>query len=143
MDTTTLHNVMAQATATCWLGLRAQYGKRVGKMPELYFNNRLRTTAGRAHINGNIVELATKLVPEFPQEYIKVIIPHELAHIVAYRVFGEENHGLPWKQIMANMGLSTSPYHNLFQIRNARQQRAVARKIKFLSAFVTEKENDE
>jgi SprT-like family len=108
-----------------WLRFRELYGNKVGKKPTIERNNRLRTTAGRAFLHDNKIDISTKLLLEFPSHFAKDTIPHEGAHFVAYRVFGEENHGKPWKAVMAAIGLPTSPYHNLVErlavINNARE----------------------
>ena len=107
-----------------WSTLREMYGAKVGKKPIIELNTRLRTTAGRAHLLDNKIDICYKLLIEFPRHFAEDTIPHECAHFVAHRVFGEENHGKPWKAIMAALGLPTTPYHNLTErlavINNAR-----------------------
>ena len=98
-----------------WTKLRSLYGAKVGKKPIIVLNTRLRTTAGRAFLLDNKIDICYKLLIEFPAHFAKDTIPHECAHFVAHRVFGEENHGKPWKAIMAALGLPTTPYHNMIE----------------------------
>ena len=98
---------------SAWARLRTMYGAKVGKKPTIELNTRLRTTAGRAWLHDNKIDICYKLLIVFPKHFAEDTIPHECAHFVAHRVFGEENHGKPWKAIMAALGLPTTPYHNL------------------------------
>ena len=104
-----------------WLRLRTMYGAKVGKQPTIVLNNRLRSTAGRAFLHDSKIDISYKLLIEFPAHFAKDTIPHECAHFVASRVFGEDNHGKPWKQVMAALGLPTTPYHNLVMQQRIKQ----------------------
>lgn len=53
-------------------------------------------------------------------------IPHELAHIAAYRLTGYglkrgESHGKPWKDIMHTLGLPGDIYHDMLVKRALKQ----------------------
>lgn len=111
----------ARATEKAWARLHALYGDSIGTMPRVEINARLRTTAGRAWLKHNKMDFSYSLLCEFPEHYEINTIPHECVHFVAYRVFGEMNHGKPWKYIMAQLGLPTTPYHDLIEQRKIRQ----------------------
>ncbi len=68
------------------------------------------------------IDVSYKLLIEFPAHFAKDVIPHECAHFVASRVFKEHNHGKPWKQIMAALGLPTTPYHNLIMVQQIKEK---------------------
>ena len=98
-----------------WIKLEKIYGS-IGETPYILLNNRLRTTAARAWIYDGKVDLCTRLLVRYPQEYFRQTIPHELAHMVAWRVFGYEGaHGIPWKNVMIALGLEPRIYHSMLE----------------------------
>lgn len=90
--------------------------------PEVIFNNRLKTTAGRCFDELNKIDLSTSLYIEFEREFCNIIIPHEIAHQVTYNFFGRLRlgHGKEWKNIMIAYGLKPDIFHNLLDIRQMR-----------------------
>lgn len=55
-------------------------------------------------------------------------IPHECAHIAAYRIFcyglqRGESHGKPWAEMMQALGLPPNIYHDMIEKRNIKQLR--------------------
>jgi hypothetical protein len=91
------------------------YGDAVGEMPPIMFNNRLKSTAGRAFMltaynRANFpdlierVELSKKLYENNQNAFLSDIIRHELGHFIAFRVFNEENHGKAWREVMNALG---------------------------------------
>ena len=122
MDKTTAQRFIESALDAAWTRLHSMYGDAIRTKPRIELNSRLRTTAGRAWLEHNKIDISYKLLIEFPEEFRDNTIPHEAIHFVAYRVFGEQNHGKPWKYIMAQYGLPTTPYHDMMAqlvIRNA------------------------
>lgn len=86
--------------------------------PNVTLNNRFTVTAGAAYQNDRRIELATKFIIHSDRYYaimFNVILPHELAHIADYDLFGESNkkcgHGDNWKMIMLQLGLRPDKYH--------------------------------
>lgn len=71
--------------------------------PTLVFNNRLRTTAGRAFLETNTVELNPSLDFEF---LMADTLPHEYGHLVAFSFFGERGHGPEWRRACKNLGMT-------------------------------------
>lgn len=120
MDKTTALQFAQRATDKAWAKLHALYGSKIGKKPSVEINSRLRTTAGRAFLLHGKMDFSYKLLAEFPEHFEHDTIPHECVHFVAYRVFGEQNHGKPWKYIMSQLGLPTTPYHNLIEQQRIR-----------------------
>lgn len=47
---------------------------------QAYFNNRLRTTGGRYHLDSHNLDFNPKVASEFPRETLVGIIKHELCH---------------------------------------------------------------
>lgn len=90
--------------------------------PEVTFNNRLKSTAGRCFDGLNKIDLSTSLYIEFEHEFCCTIIPHEIAHQITYNFYGslKMGHGTEWKNIMRAYGLEPKVFHNLFDIRQMR-----------------------
>lgn len=91
--------------------------KSVG-CPSIILNNRFTATAGMAYQYDRRIEMATKFIIHSVEYYnmmFNVILPHELAHIADYDLFGESNkkcgHGDNWKMIMFQLGLNPDKYH--------------------------------
>ena len=81
---------------------------------ELVLNPRMRSTAGRAHLLTNKIELNYRLLKGNDLELENTYL-HELAHIVAYYIFGraERGHGPRWGKIMRIFGLPPERCHSL------------------------------
>jgi Uncharacterized protein conserved in bacteria len=108
------------ACAAAWLKFCQLFPQlELSTMPDIQFNNRLRTTAARAHTDIRLVEVASKLYVGNEQEYANVLIPHELAHQIDVDLFGDPgdtdslHHGPTWQRIMVAYGLPPDRYHNL------------------------------
>lgn len=73
------------------------------------WNTRLRTTAGRAYRNEQLVELNPALEQiEDAEAEVDRTLKHELAHLVAYYRAGRkriEPHGREWRQACADLGI--------------------------------------
>ena len=70
--------------------------------PEPVISYRQRgTTAGCAHLQKWQITLNAKLLLENQQAFIDEVVPHEMAHLFAYRQFGRVSpHGKAWRNIM-------------------------------------------
>lgn len=115
MNRVTLLDVCEIEASLCWNRLAKIYGN-IGDKPVIILNNRLRTTAARAWLEEGKVDLCTRLLRRYPDEFFTQTLPHELAHIVAYRVFGYTGaHGVPWKKVMRALGLEPRIYHSMLE----------------------------
>lgn len=63
----------------------------------------------------DLIRLNGQLLKEHPQEMISETIPHELAHIVAHRLFGTriKPHGAEWRAVMAAFGKAPDVSHQM------------------------------
>ncbi len=93
-----------------WDKLRAEYPNIQTRYPAIIINKRLKTTGGRAFTwqTPQYIDLSHELLLEHGEAFINWVIPHELAHLAAYTVFGDNGHGTGWKSVMAK-GLSIIP----------------------------------
>ncbi len=84
---------------------------KVFPMPELHFNNRLRSTAGICHFDKPLIELNTKLFDRFPSHFVNDVIPHEFAHYIAEKLYNCHTHGKPWKSVCVALGVTPEVYN--------------------------------
>jgi predicted SprT family Zn-dependent metalloprotease len=82
-------------------------------MPVIQMNNRYKSTAGMCYAGERIIKLCTSMMRENVQHFKDIIIPHELAHQVAYDIYGDIGHGPNWKTIMQTFGIPADRCHNL------------------------------
>ena len=88
--------------------------------PAVKYNKRLKTTAGRAFIDSKppYFDLSNDLLWQYPDTVIEDTVPHELAHIAAYIVFGDCGHGKDWKSVMVAINRPPAVYHNMLNSRH-------------------------
>ncbi|MFZ4599981.1 MAG: SprT-like domain-containing protein [Terrimicrobiaceae bacterium] len=70
------------------------------------------TTAGRAWLNQWRIQLNEQLCKENVEDFISQTIPHEVAHLVAYKVYGDDGHGNGWKSVMRALDLDPTRCHD-------------------------------
>lgn len=114
---TSMSKELLQVTAEkalhhAWVRFESQHDK-IGRKPSIILNTRTWRTAGRAWLEQGIIELSYKLFIHHRDEFIRVIIPHEAAHHVAFRVYEDAGHGPAWKQVMVDYGLPAKLYHSM------------------------------
>lgn len=111
-----LRNWVSQANA-----LFAQdYGAQMA-CPRIAFDLRgrgagLAVYQPRKHMNQpDLIRLNPALLENHPEEMIEETIPHELAHIVAHRLFGPriKPHGREWRAVMSAFGKSPDVQHSM------------------------------
>ena len=74
------------------------------------------TDAGWAKTLQYQINLNPKLFPNNVDEYINIIVPHELAHIITYHIHGYDgirDHGPEWGKWMELFGLPANRTHNM------------------------------
>ncbi len=113
-------NPLAVDCAIAWLEFCRLYPQLDPlNLPTINFNNRLRTTAAQAITEWRHIEVNRKLYDANRQEFARVLIPHEIAHIIdddlngATGTTSEDHHRASWQEIMVAFGLNPDPYHRL------------------------------
>ncbi|XKM13785.1 SprT family zinc-dependent metalloprotease [Orbaceae bacterium ac157xtp] len=62
--------------------------------------------AGSAYLNKWEIQLNTNMLLENQQRFINEVIPHELAHLIAFKIYGKvKPHGKEWQHIMQTIFL--------------------------------------
>jgi predicted SprT family Zn-dependent metalloprotease len=98
-----------------WDKLRAVYPDIQIRYPAIIINKRLKTRAGQAYTykNPQYIEISYELLMEHRESLINWVVPHELAHLVAYTKYDDNMHGNGWKTVMIrDLGLPAEIYHN-------------------------------
>ena len=107
--------------------LAQQRLRRAITLPTVGFRRSGRT-AGSAHLQKNHINFNPVLLSEYPDNYKSDVVPHEVAHIVVYQVYGRvKPHGAEWQAVMRdifncepatthsmcsdNLNSKTFPYH--------------------------------
>jgi len=79
----------------------------------IVWNHRLQTSAGRARLLEQVVELNPRLLKANPENILE-ILTHELAHLVVFARYGKTSpHGKEWKALMREAGLTPTVYHKM------------------------------
>lgn len=112
MDKQYLQDVAAYHARVWWKRFLQVY-PTLGNTPRVVLNARLKTTAGRAFLEGGYIELSPELMWEHTENFCRDTIPHELAHLVAYRIHGDQGHGKGWKHIIKQFNIPTTRLHNM------------------------------
>lgn len=85
--------------STC-LQQTEQFFDRTFVMPSVSYDVR-GVKAGVAYLQQNVIKFNRTLLLENPEEFIRQVVPHELAHLIVYQVFGRvKPHGKEWKAVM-------------------------------------------
>lgn len=62
------------------------------------------SVAGTAHLKDWTIKLNAQLLLDYQSQFIHEVIPHELAHLLVYSLYGKvKPHGKEWQSIMKNI----------------------------------------
>lgn len=110
---------MRKAHIEAWSKLREKL-PCIGGIPSVEWSNRMTKTAGMAYVEEGFIRLSSKVFWQYPEGFILEIVPHELAHIAAWRAFKEGGHGKGWKTCM---GFLEIPAHRCWEPARMRAHR--------------------
>ena len=108
-----------------WARLEKMYPGKLGPMPEIRINARFKTTAGRCFWELRMVEYSLELFTEYPENFRLDMIPHELAHQVAFDLFPasvKRCHGAEWQGVMLRLGIVPSRCHEMVNTLHAKRK---------------------
>ena len=117
------------AARVIWAKLVKMYSPKLHtNMPRVVLNNRFKTCGGVCKVDIRVIELSTEMFWHNQEEYLTVIIPHEIIHLVDYDLTGNVGHGPTWKEIMRAYGLPPNRLHTLTNpIQDARVKARAAK----------------
>jgi SprT protein len=100
-----------------------------GKFGDITFsmNGRLTSTAGRAFYKEGRLDFSKVLYAQNVETFLNDTVPHELAHIIAYRVYNSSGHDASWKKVMMALGYEPTRCHS-YEV----QQRSSAKVYKYV-----------
>jgi len=121
MDRTKLQQFLTRQTSRVWLRLGESYPELLKfDPPKIKLSGRMWRTAGWCKQEENTVELGFKFFlanPDYYNQMITVILPHEIIHQADYNLFGESEkkcgHGKNWRAIMIAYGLPPHEFHSM------------------------------
>lgn len=114
--------MQVQRRLTACLQQSEQFFHRTFPMPTVSYDVR-GVKAGVAYLRENSIKFNRTLLLENPTEFIHQVVPHELAHLIVYQVFGRvKPHGKEWQGVMNNLfGLPADVCHQ-FDVQNVQGQ---------------------
>jgi SprT protein len=93
------------------------FGYRDG-MPAI-LEKRMGGAAGKAFLTRNAIILNPDYYGE--PDYSKTVV-HEIAHLVAFRLYGDRGHGHAWKRVARNLGDDGERCHT-YEVKRVRETR--------------------
>ncbi|HDR0627394.1 SprT family zinc-dependent metalloprotease [Pasteurella multocida] len=102
------------------LQLASDYFDRTFSMPTVHYNVR-GMKAGVAYLQQNEIRLNPILLLENSAAFIQQVVPHELAHLLVYQVFGRvKPHGEEWQRVMQDVFHLTPEVCHQFDVTRVR-----------------------
>ena len=121
-----IHQRIVDKIQECCRIVQERTGKTIN--PRLSYDLR-GTVAGRGGLDcgEQIVKINPVLLMENVEEMVNQTVPHEVAHVAQYVVYGTDNrmnkpHGIYWSQIMGWFGCDPRRCHS-YDVTNARVRR--------------------
>lgn len=72
-------------------------------VPKVNLNQRGKV-AGSVHLQKNLIKLNRKLFIQNFDDFLRQVVPHEVAHIICYQQFGRvKPHGVEWQSLMRSL----------------------------------------
>lgn len=102
-----------------WKKAEDKFGLKIGKMPAVKMNSRLTSTAGRAFLEQDYIDLSCYLMDNNREYFAEDTIPHELAHIIAWRLYKDRGHGAAWKSVALALYGANNRCHTMQTKRKA------------------------
>ena len=103
------HRVQNKLGTLCMLVLE-RYGMVM--RPEVAWDLRGQA-AGQANGRRNLIRFNRELAERYPEDFVAQTVPHELAHLVAFKKFGASirPHGREWQAVIVALGAEPRRTH--------------------------------
>lgn len=98
------------------LATAEQFFQRMFPIPEICYNVR-GLKAGLAYLQQNQIRLNPILLQENGRDFIDQVVPHELAHLLVYQLFGRvQPHGKEWRMVMEQVFHQPAETYHCFDV---------------------------
>jgi SprT protein len=95
--------IQIERIASHYLALAAHYFKREFNRPQITLDQRGKC-AGTARLRDWHIRLNPILLQDNPAQFAQEVIPHEIAHLVVFAVWGRvKPHGAEWQNVMRDI----------------------------------------
>ncbi len=105
-------SAIREKVASCLSQANAYFDSDIA-LPLMRFNQK-GSAAGTAYLQRHEVRFNYDMFIQNPTEFIQTVVPHEIAHLFVYKVFGTgpKPHGQEWQSIMIKVfGLTPNRTH--------------------------------
>ena len=100
------------------------HNKGVSLNPSLKFNLKGRSRGGVAWRHKNFIQFSLDWARYNLDVYAETTVPHELAHLYTWAIYGESGHKARWKTVMRSVGLTPNRTNGNFSgVKPARKTR--------------------
>jgi len=91
-----------------------KFGK-VFELPKLSFELNSSHVAGQALLRSWKIKINPEFLEQYPDKIISRTVPHEVAHLVAYKVYpyAKQHHGPEWKSVAVKLGTEPTRCHSM------------------------------
>ena len=96
--------------------------EKLAQQCQVYWNPRMRSTAGRAKLDTLTVEINPLLIEHGEQEVYTTVL-HELAHLLAWQRYKHKGHGLEWRLACAELGIPNEAVTHTLPLPSRRQKK--------------------
>lgn len=105
---------LRQRVRSVWALARGEWGSALPESPPLVNFKYTGSAAGRAYYYSHVVEFNVQFMARERVNMLDETVPHELAHIVAFRLHGERGrgHGPLWRAAARRLGCSAERCHS-------------------------------
>lgn len=111
-----LQSMVEASVAYWWRKLYCQWPELGSVPPYAAVCNRTKARLGYANLlpggSRSGVVFSSKWLGEYPNLFEREVIPHELAHVAAWELFGDDVHGAGWHTVMLMLSLEPTLTYN-------------------------------
>jgi len=119
LTATMLEQLVLAKITTCYQQAELRL-KRTFPRPIIKFNQRGKA-AGSARLQTNELRFNAILLQENQQHFITHTVPHEVAHLLTYQLYGRTKpHGKEWQQIMNQIFALTAKTTHQYDVSNVK-----------------------
>ena len=86
--------------------------------PEIRLNARFSNMAGRCYDDLSFIDLGLKFFPKYHVRMFNEVLPHEICHAADFAInktpcTAKQSHGKKWQNLMLQLGLIPSQFHDM------------------------------